>query len=268
MTPVDIMERGTEERVVQRTRIAGNAELYLSMRRRNLEQTHQQALDEFAQGLGAQYPDVASLARAYFAKWGERYDESMGAYNARLKEIREDQHSSSMERARAIQMLRPPMYPAWDEDRERGYLNTYGDPRDNVADWNNQLAWIAEPEVEAQNGNSNVIYRRTQWEQFVPFMLEHPEIDRSVAPCMQLAFGRAATLVDPQGRAIATRDAFAPEVPEGPIDQKLYAAMMKQAKTVCPHCYEPFPRGLAAHEPACARKHGVGTEEVQDASTD
>ncbi len=268
MTPVDILERGTEERRIERTRVAGIAELYFAMRRKQLEQTHQQAMDEFAQDLGAQYTDVPTLARAYFARWQARYDESMAAFNARLKAIREDGLMDTMRKAQAIQALRPPMYPAWDEDRERGFINTYGNPRGNVADWNNQLAWLSLEEVEAQNGNSNVMYRRTPWELYVPVLLEHPEMDRSAAPCEQITYGAAKSLVDPQGRVIATRDAFAPEVPEGAIDPKFYAAMMAAAKTVCPHCYESFPKGMNMHEPACARKHGIVTEEVPDASAD
>lgn len=253
---LDIMARGEERRTVVRNRPAATAELYLSMRRKQLEQTHQQAMEEFAQTTGGAYTSVPELARSYFARWQQRYDDTMKTYQAQRQAIEGDRLMDSLRRAQALQSLRPPMYPAWDEERERGFINTYGNPRDNVADWNAQLNWLTLEEVEALNGDSTVMYQRTSWELYVPYLLAHPETDRSAAACAPIAI--SADGVPVSGHvAVRTRDAFAPPVPEGALDSDYYQAMSKVARNVCPHCYIYFPSGFKAHEMSCAKKNGV-----------
>jgi hypothetical protein len=93
----------------------------------------------------------------------------------------------------------------------------------------------------------------------VPWLLAHPELDGSVAPCAPIDSAGVAPAVS---RAL-TQQVFAPAVSGPDIDPQYYDAMLQASKAVCPHCHKIYPRGWKTHERACARRYNVAS--VQDA---
>ncbi len=159
-------------------------------------------------------------------------------------------------RWQAVERLGDPLHAAWTDVSETAFLHTYGDPRRDSMLWDQALAFFDAPEVDDMRNMKQVVYHRTPWEMFEIRLLENPAIDGSVAPCVRTSPLPASVL---SGRAANTRATFVPPgLPNGEdIDPKLYAAMVKAAAKVCPHCYGVFPAGLKQHELKCASEHDV-----------
>ncbi len=252
--PIDILDRPQVE-LPRRLSAASPAERYLAMRARKLTLTHQQAMDEFARTVGQVYRTVDELMTAYFGRFKKQRDEQLKAYDAQVQKIRDDRRIDVLRQEQAIQQLRIPLMPAWGEDSERGFLYTYGNPRENVIEWNSQLNLLGQEQVMILREGRQGAWVRTQWEMMIPKLLERPELDGSVAACKFIDVGMVVAATD-RADARFTRSQFAPAV-DPDINPALYEAMQKAAQAVCPHCFEVFPRGFKSHELACARRHEV-----------
>lgn len=254
---VDILGTGEHVRRTA-TALSTIQEKYLIMRRAALLDTHQAALAEFADTVGSQFNTINDVANAYFQRWRMSFDRSQAEHKKQVTAIQNDRNMDALRKIQAVERLRQPMYPAWSQEKEDAFIQTYGDPRADMNAWNAQLAEFQRAEVVTMGGEQQVVYQRTAWELYTMRILETPEIDGSVAPCVEIT-PQAAQGVQFIDVALRTREAFtvpAPADGQPPISREYYERMEKAARSVCPHCLQLFPQGFKNHEIACANKHG------------
>lgn len=149
------------------------SEHYLALRTQAHELRHQRELDEHvnrrAPSLG-----VEGAVREYFTQFELRVIESNRQYQADLAQLREDlPRLTPQERFERESQLVVPVYPAWSEKDEAGYLRTYGDPREDSALFS-QIQILSAPVWNEVIDNRPVQRTKTPWELTVFDALVHP----------------------------------------------------------------------------------------------
>ena len=156
---------------------------YLQMRRLRLERTHQEDLDQFMHDFGRSFGNANAAMTEYFRRYKERAVESQAAYRKAKASIMADRNMDYLRKQQAIQRLNPGTEPAWTQELEDAFVRQYGEPREQRMLWNAEMAAMMTETVEEISNFVSISRNRTNWERMVPYLLAHPELDDSVAPC-------------------------------------------------------------------------------------
>lgn len=241
-------------------------ERYIQFRRIRLERTHQEALSDFMRNVGRTYKSPAEAMAAYFSRYKGLVAAAEQAYRAARQTIMNDRAMDYTRKQQALQRLTPGVESAWSQEREDGFIRVHGDPRQDNRLWNLELSKLDRETVEELLDHKVNVRNRTNWERVVPWLLANPDLDGSVSPCTTIQLVGAQRADD----LVVTARYFAPPAANvvGPgaasVNAAYHEAMMKQARAICPHCLDSFPRGWRQHETACAQRHGH--ESVQNVS--
>lgn len=214
-----------------RTRLV--AEKYVNQRTQSFTRTHAKAMEQYVQQHGTE--------EGYWEDFKRRRAASEEKWRRDTAAIDNDPNMTFMQKRVAKNRLSR-IFPAWDEEQERRFIEQYGDPR--VVDRGNLMRLLEMHQAEtfdsAIRGGNPVEVTKHNWEKkfyealvaprdgSVPLALDVP----SVAPSTPSAGSPASFSADPEIQRMAE----------------------EWARNVCPHCKTHFKKLNRNHTDKCASR--------------